>query len=529
MITRKQYEVGATLSYLHIVLSVAMSLAFTPMLMASFGKEMYGIYLSIGSFVGMMAVMDLGLGNAVIRYVSKHRAEGDRASMERFLGTVLALYAVIGAVIVVAGGAIYSRLPSLFSLVSGQSLISADEIAMAQKLFLAVLGNMALSMLLNIFPGVLSAYERFVFPRTVALIRLAVRAILLIFMLMGETDPFQVTLLDIGLGIAAALCQVIYAIFVLRVRVGRPNFDRALLRQIFSYSVFIFLNMIMDQVYWQADSALMLMLRGPALAAITGLSGNIVQYFMQFSGAIASMFLPRAVRMVSSNATGEELTDFMIRVGRLQLMIIALLVVGFGLVGRQFFALWVGGEIGADGVAACYAIVLMLMLALMIPLFENAGISIIQAKNKHGFRAVMLTVVSVFKIGISVYLIRLWGPVGAAVGTVISLIIGNTIISNWYYHYKVGLNIPRFFRDTLQGILPALLLIVGISCLTFLLPQDSWSSLLLRIGVIVPVYVGVMIPVGMNPAEREMLRDALRGIWRRLRLRHVFGKGGDGA
>ncbi|MCL2544294.1 MAG: polysaccharide biosynthesis C-terminal domain-containing protein [Clostridia bacterium] len=520
---RRQYQMGATLSYLHIALSVAMALVFAPRLLAAFGKEMYGVYGTIGGFVGMMAVMDLGLGNAVIRYVSKHRAEGDRAAMERFLGTVLALYAVIGAVIAGAGAVIYGHLPSFFHL------LNAEELVMAQKLFLLVLGNTALSMLLNIFPGVLSAYERFVFPRTVALIRLAVRVVLLTLMLMGGTDPFQVTLLDTGLSIAATLCQVIYAIFVLRVRVGRPNFDRVLLRQIFSYSVFIFLNMIMDQVYWRIDSTLVTMLRGPTLAAITVISGNLIEYFMNFSGAIASMFLPRAVRMVSRRASGEELTDFMIRVGRLQLMIIALLVVGFGLVGRQFFALWVGGTIGADGVAACYAIVLMLMLALMIPLFENAGISIIQAKNKHAFRAVMLTVVSAFKIGLSIYLIRLWGPVGAAVATVISLVIGNTLISNWYYHYKIGLNIPRFFRDTLRGILPALLLITGVSCLTFLIPQDSWSSLLLRIGVIVPVYAGVMIAVGMNAAEREMLRDALHGVWRRLRPGHAANKGGDGA
>jgi O-antigen/teichoic acid export membrane protein len=127
-------------------------------------------------------------------------------------------------------------------------------------------------------------------------------------------------------------------------------------------------------------------------------------------------------------------------------------------------------------------------------------------------------------VAISIFLAIAYGPIGAAAGTAFSLTVGNVLISNWYYHFKIGLDIPRFFREGLRGILPALLLITGISCLTFLMPQDSWSDLLARIGVILPVYAGVMIAVGMNASERELLRETLGGAWRRLRV-----KGGKGA
>lgn len=512
MSTGRQYRSGALLSYLAIALNTLSGLFFTPVLTAAFDPNMMGVYGTITKFAGYIAVMDLGLGNAVIRYVSKYRAENDRVGMERFLGTVLALYTAIGVVVWIIGMVCFHNLPAFYPK------YTAEEMALAQKLFMLVLVNMTFSMLLNIFPGALQAHERFAFINTVKVLRIPVRIVLLLLMVWRGTDPFQVLLLDTFLSVATALCFVCYSAFVLHLRVRKPNFERTLLRQIFSYSVFIFLNVIMDQIYWNVDIQLVSGLRGADPALITYLGGNLVNYFIEFSSALSSMFLPRAVQLVQQGADREALTDLLIRVGRLQLMVISLLVVGFGMVGKQFFTLWVGGEIGAEGVAACYAIVLMQMLALLVPMFENVAISITQAMNKHAFRSVMLAIVAVLNVVLSVFLIRIWGPVGAAVGTAVSLVIGNTAIANWYYHKKIGLNIPRFFRETLHGILPALLLVVALSCATFLMPQTSWLSLLARAGVIVALYVGVMIPLGMNGSERGLLRDTAGGILRRLHL-----------
>ncbi len=513
MNTRTQYKVGAVLSYLTIALNIVMGFAFTPMLQRAFGLGMYGVYGTIGKFVGYMAIMDLGLGNAVIRYVAKYRAEGDKTGMERFLGMVVALYALLGVVICCVGAVCYFQLPAFFPK------YTAAEMAMAQKLFLLVLGNMTLSMLLNIFPGVMSAFERFVFMRMVTVIRLLLRAGLLALMLTRSVDPFRVTLLDTGLNLLVMLCYVGYVLGRLKVRVRWGGFDRALLRQIFGYSIFIFLNVIMHEVYWNVDATLVSMLRGAEMAAITVASGNLVNYFMDFSNAISGMYLPRAVQLVTKGASGEALTDMMIRIGRIQLMVISLLVIGFGLAGLQFFTLWVGDTMGASGVATCYRIVLMLMLALLIPMFQNVAISISQAMNKHAFRAVMLSGIAVLNVALSVVLIRLYGPIGAAIGTAASLVVGNTIISNWYYHKHIGLNIPRFFREALRGILPALLLITALGSITFLLPQDSWRWFLARAVIILVLYVGVMVPVGMNDEERALFGETLGGFFRRLKRR----------
>lgn len=503
MNTQRQYKISAMLSYLTILINICMGLAFTPILKNAFGDGLYGVYGGMSKFVGYLTIMDLGLGNAVIRYVAKYRAEKDQAGMERFLGMVVALYAIIGAVIWIIGMVCYANLPAIYPK------YSAEEMALAKKLFLLVMGNLTLSMLLNIFPGTMSAHERFVFMRVVTLIRLVLRAGLLILLLRTDTDPFEVTLMDSCLNLAVMLCYVWYVFFHLRIRVRWGGFDPVLLKQIFSYSIFIFLNMVMQEIYWNVDATLVGMLKGAQVATITLISGSMVTYFMDFSNAISGMFLPKAVQMVTQGADGEALTGFMIRVGRLQLMIIALLVVGFSMVGHQFFSLWTGPET-AD---ACYVIVLMQMLALLIPMFQNVAISITQAMNKHAFRAVVLAFISVANIAISYVLIGWYGPVGAAAGTAFSLIIGNTLISNWYYHRKIGLNIPRFFKESLRGILPALLLTVAICAIIFtFMPRSGWMWLLARIALIVVVYASSMYLLGMNDTEKAMVSGVLRRV-----------------
>ena len=51
-----------------------------------------------------------------------------------------------------------------------------------------------------------------------------------------------------------------------------------------------------------------------------------------------------------------------------------------------------------------------------------------QAKNMHKFRSIILFLIAIANIGISIPLAKLYGGIGSAIGTSISLLIGNIII-----------------------------------------------------------------------------------------------------
>ena len=100
------------------------------------------------------------------------------------------------------------------------------------------------------------------------------------------------------------------------------------------------------------------------------------------STAISSVFLPKISQMVSSGVNNEILTDEMIKIGRLQGYIIFCMLFGFILFGQKFIEIWAGEEY-----QDAYYLTVIIMIPLAIPLVQNLGISILQAKNKYAFRS----------------------------------------------------------------------------------------------------------------------------------------------
>ena len=67
---------GAILSYVNIVATVVVGLLYTPIMLRLLGQSEYGLYSLIGSVVGYLSVLDMGLGNTIVRYTAKNRVDG---------------------------------------------------------------------------------------------------------------------------------------------------------------------------------------------------------------------------------------------------------------------------------------------------------------------------------------------------------------------------------------------------------------------------------------------------------------------
>ena len=68
---------GAILSYVLMVFEMLSSIFFTPFLIRSFGQAEYGIYSLVSSITAYLTLLDLGVGNALVRYMSKFRVLGE--------------------------------------------------------------------------------------------------------------------------------------------------------------------------------------------------------------------------------------------------------------------------------------------------------------------------------------------------------------------------------------------------------------------------------------------------------------------
>ena len=118
-----------------------------------------------------------------------------------------------------------------------------------------------------------------------------------------------------------------------------------------------------------------------------------------------------------------------------------LLISGFILFGREFIALWAGKDY-----SIAYAIVLVLIIPAAIPNMQSIGVLIMQAMNKHQFRAILYLICAILNVCMSIPAGIKYGPLGCAACTGITTFLTSGMILNWYYKSK-----DRFKYKTIIG------------------------------------------------------------------------------
>ena len=160
---------------------------------------------------------------------------------------------------------------------------------------------------------------------------------------------------------------------------------------------------------------------------------------------------------------------------------------------------------GGNGYEKSYYVALWLILPVTIPLIQNLGIEVQRAKNMHKARAVVYFCIAVANIFLSIPLIQYFSSIGAAIGTAISLIVGNILFMNWYYYKHIGLDIPVFWKSILSFI-PACIIpaITGVAIMKYA-RVDSLLQMFLWAMIYGTVFCISMWFFGLNDTEKSMI------------------------
>ena len=87
-----------------------------------------------------------------------------------------------------------------------------------------------------------------------------------------------------------------------------------------------------------------------------------------------------------------------------------------------------------------YPLILAMTLPLALPLTQNTGIEIQRAKNRHRARSIAMLLGAVGNVAITIAFAPALGCRAPAMGYILSITLCNGIFMNWYYHYRIGLD-----------------------------------------------------------------------------------------
>lgn len=494
---KDQLKIGIVLNYVTIGLNALVAILYTPYMLRMMGQGEYGLYSLVSSIIAYLTILDFGFGNAIIRYTAKMRAEGKAEEQYRMFGMFLWLYVIIGIIALSLGGVLYFNLDRFFD-----ATLTVEELSRARIMIIMLIFNLAVTFPLSVFGAVIQAYEHFVVAKATHIVRIVVTTAVMIVLLHFGYKAVALVAVQTIMNVSILLFNLVYAFKVLKIKVVFGKVDISFLKEVSYYSFWIFLMAIVDNLFWNTGQFVLGAVIGTAAVAVYAVAIQLHSMHEQFSTAISSLFLPRVTALVSHNDDESELSNLFIRVGRIQYIVLSYVLIAFVLFGNLFIRLW-AGETYHDA----YYITLLFFAATTIPLCQNMGIVILQARNQMKFRAICYCFTSALCLVLQIFLVHQYEGIGCALGLAVAIVLGHILVMNFYYYRKQKLDIPSFWKEIFKmSIVPLVIGIITYIVLRITTLEEGWFALISEASVFTMVYIPIAYKLQLNVDERLLFK-----------------------
>lgn len=208
-----QLKIGAILNYAIIVLNTVVGLLYTPYMLRMMGQSEYGLYSLVASVISYLTILDLGFGNAIIRYTAKYRAENKVKEQYEMFGMFFVLYSVIGVISFLIGLGLYFNVDVLF-----QNSMSIDELSKAKIMILLMVFNVAFTFPMSIYGAIINAYEHFIFPRFINILRIILNTCVMIVLLSMGYKALAMVVLQTIFNVLTLILNYVYCKYKLSIK-----------------------------------------------------------------------------------------------------------------------------------------------------------------------------------------------------------------------------------------------------------------------------------------------------------------------
>ncbi len=504
---KSQLKIGAILTYVNMAIGSLIPMFYTPIMLDMLGQSDYGLYKLAGTITSYLSLLSFGIGSAIIRYLIMYREEYGAEGEAKMLGLFNVIFGVIAAVIMIVGIVLSFNVTAFYD-----GSLNQSELNQLKLMVLLLTVNTAVGITSSVYSTCVISHEKFLFMQVINILTTIVTPIAnLIALFMG----FKSVGLIASSLLLTIVTRIVYVVYIRRSIKIKPIYKDMpvhLIKELIVFSFWVFLSNIVNQLYSATDTVIIGAI--PALAtvgvAIYNVGATFNNMMMSFSVGISSVITPRINTMVFSGSDENELTDLLIKVGRLQAYIVTIVCSGFIVFGKQFIELWAGAEY-----EQAYAVALFTMIPSCIPLMQSVALSLIVTQNKHRFRALVYLFIAIVNVVGTMLAVNKYGIIGAAVVSCIAYVIGQGFIMNWYYWKKIKLDIPRFWKSILRIVLiGAILCAVGL-VVTRSIAINNWVIMFTLIIVYILIFCVLEWCLAMNSYEKGVFIAPVKKIFKK--------------
>jgi O-antigen/teichoic acid export membrane protein len=491
----RQIKIGGLISYLTIGFSILAGLIYTPWMISIIGQSNFGLYTLTGSII-VMVTIDLGLSLAVTRFISKYKAENDIERIKIFLGLTYKLFLGLAAVFLVLLTLLYFNVDLIFLKLS-PSEIEKVKVLLAISGFYAVI-----SFPFNPLDGLIVSGEWFIFQKSLELFSKVLNIGLMVTALMMGYGLYSLVIVNAFCGLLLIGIKLFFLQKKAPQEITWKGFDKKMTKEIFSFSLWIMVISIAQRFILNITPSILGITSGSSEIAIFSAAMTIEGYVWTFATVFGGMFLPKVAKLVyGDNAGTEAIQTLMIKVGRIQFLMLSAIVSIFIMVGRDFFLNWLGPNFEKS-----YVVTVLLILPGLITIPQEIASTTLIASNKVRFNAYSRLVVAAISISLSYVLSLKFASTGAGLAIFIGNMIGSVVVMNIIYARVLKIDVWNFFKECQVKMSLPFVMVAAIGIILNLYITDiSWINTFIKIAVLVVVYILTAYFTAVNTYEKNLI------------------------
>ena len=434
----------------NLAAQVVVSFFLTPFVIRSLGDRLNGFWALVGTFIGYYGLMELGLGTAVSRHIAGALGKGDREQGGRVFTASVALYSVLGAILMILTG-IIAPLSHIF-------VHSPQDAHLFSKVILVLGLSVGISFPVRAYGGLLTAELRFDVLVATDFFSLLLRTGLVVAVLLAGGKVLALAWVTFLAGLPRTAIYIFASRKLypwLRLRAS-PWFSTET-KRLLSYSAYAFVSDMADRLRFNIDAFVIAGIVGLSAVTHFNIAAVMVTYFMNLMIALMGVIGPWFSRVDGAGDHATVAKGFLFAT---KLSICASSFVGFGLAvwGKAFISRWMGAPY-----LDAYPCLLVLALGYTVALWQIPSGNLLFAISKHKFYALANVIEGLANLGLSLWLARSLGIFGVALGTFVPMLAMKLIIQPIYVCRVASIPLAQYAREVARSLLVvALALIVPV-------------------------------------------------------------------
>jgi O-antigen/teichoic acid export membrane protein len=418
--------------------STLLAIFVTPFMIRSLGLSAYGLWILVSSVIGYMSLTDLGLRPSIGRFVAIHLAKKEYQEVNEVAVTSLGILCACGIAIAGTTAIVHLFFFHVFT-------IDSANIQIARQLLWIIGASLAIGMPLSVMDGLISGCARFDLTYRIEIIATVTRAAATVTLLLSGFGVIALAVSNLAIQLAVGIAQICLAHRVLpslRIAPRYWRFSKA--KEMYGLGIYSFVTGLWHRLAFTTDNVIIGWAFNTETVAVYSIASRLVSYALSGSESFSAVFLPAAAGFHARGDHSQQ-KRLLFQSTKISLLYAQFVAVVFVVYGSPLIQAWVGSKFQ-------YSAQILVVLTLPVVCFIAAKASNVvlfaMGQSVYKWVALIFWLDAVANILLSVMLVRIWGPIGVAYGTMFTTTGTMLIVIPIFTCKRLGIRYVEYLRQT---------------------------------------------------------------------------------